>query len=144
MFKRIREEADRTASPDPWLSAAATLLEREVITEDSCVYLVELFVECLTPGAMENDPELLAVQEEMDAYLRSRGLSEDHDWFVDESPPEWRALNTRWERRDDQIKQDALRACGLAWIADIWERDPKEFSGRGAVGYYEVWGDEPW
>jgi hypothetical protein len=141
MLARIAEELARTPEPGPWIAAARTLAAQSVITENAALYLVEHFLECLTFHAIGHDPEMMRIQDGIDRVKREHGLGEDEDWYVDEGPAEWQALNADWERRDDEIQRATLRALGHGDLADLMQRDLEEYESRAEAGYYEFWGD---
>ncbi len=85
---------------------------------------------------------MLRISSEMQRIERAHGLTEDEYWTLDEAPPDWRALSEEWDRRDDAIQIATLRALGHDDIADLLAKDRREFEGAGAVGYYELWGEE--
>lgn len=141
MLIRIRHELDESVDPGPWIAAARTLAATSVITENASLYLVTIFLECITFNAVVTDPEMLRIDAEMARVRRAHGLSEDEDWYVNEGPPEWQALNVDWERRDLEIRVATLRALGQEEVAGWLERAPEEFDERSRAGNREFWGE---
>lgn len=137
---RICEELERTPEPGPWIAAARTLAARGDISTNAVYHLVEMFLDGITAHAASNDPEMLRLYGEMDRVKREHGMAEDDDWRVDEGPAEWQALNSAWDRRDDEIRVATLRRMGHDDIADVLEHDPEEFGRREESGRYDLWG----
>lgn len=142
MMSGIRAELDRERSPGPWIAAARTLAAQGRISADGVLYFVEIFLECITAHAAAHDAEMLRIYAEIDRVKRAHGLRDDEDWLVHEGPPEWRALNAAWDRRDDEIRIATLRGLGHHDIADIMARDPEDFRLRASAGLVDVWGEE--
>ncbi len=106
----------------------------------AALYLVDIFLECLTLHALEHDAEMLRLSEHMDRVKRAHGLDDDEHWYLDEAPAEWLELNAAWDRRDHALRAAALRDLGEEEPADLLERDPEGFGNRARVGYLEFWG----
>lgn len=143
MMMRITTELERAAEPNPgpWIAAARSLHARSLITENAALYLVEMFLESITFWAMDNDPEMLRLHDEIDRVKREHGLAEDEDWYLHEGPEEWRLLTEEWDRRDYALRTAALRVLGHDDIADLLERDPDDFDHRTSLGHREFWGE---
>jgi hypothetical protein len=141
-MNRIRTDLDAHPDPAPWLAAARTLSERLIISEDSWYYLAEMFTECLVYRGSAEDPELVGLYAEMQAMERAHGLTEDEHWFIDEAPPEWRALEHAWNQRADAIVNAYLRESGHADAAELRENDRRDYEGRSAKGRTDLWGPD--
>src|SRR5262245_18384759 len=61
MFGRILDDLDAKPEPGPWISAARTLSERLVISDDAFYYFVEKLTECLVLEGVNSDPELVRI-----------------------------------------------------------------------------------
>lgn len=142
MLARILDDLDLQPEPGPWLSAARTLSERLIISEDTFYYFAEKLAECLTFSASRTDPELMRLVEEMTAIERAHGLRKDQLWPTDEAPEEWRALDEAWGRRADAIVEQAWRDRGHADLADLHAQNRKEFDRRSDKGEIDLWGEE--
>src|SRR5215207_526605 len=90
MWARILDGLDAVPEPAPWISAARSLSERLMISEDAFYWFVEGFTECLVVRASETDPTLLRLREAMQEIERAHGLREDQLWEIDEAPSNWR------------------------------------------------------
>lgn len=139
---RIRREFDAKPNPGPWIAAARALHERGLISGDTVIYFVEIFLECITFQAADGDSELLRIRDAMDAIERAHGLGDDEYWRIDEAPPEWRELSAAWDARADVVSVAALRELGHADLAGELERDPRAFEERGTSGHRDLWGAE--
>jgi hypothetical protein len=141
MMGRILADLDANPEPGPWLAAARSLGDRLVISFDAVYYFAEKFTECLILSASGSDTDLLRIQGELQAIERAHGLTEDEYWRLDEAPDEWRALNDAWDARSYEIVGAALRAYGHSDLAEVYEREPKEFEHRSGKGQVDVWGE---
>jgi hypothetical protein len=141
MWARILDGLDAVPEPAPWISAARTLSERLIISEDAFYWFAEKLTECLVFHGSKHDPELLRIYDEIDQIKRDHGLGEDEDWLVGEGPEEWTALNERWNARADEIVDAALRAAGSADVADLRKNDPNRYDERVDKGRLELWND---
>jgi hypothetical protein len=141
MLQRIRQDLDAAPDPEPWLTAARTLNERLIISDDALYYFVELFTECLLYPGANRDPSLVQIHADMVAIERAHGLRENEYWRVDDAPPEWQSLNAAWERRANELVASTLRELGHADIADVAERQPDVFHKRSEKGRIDLWGE---
>jgi hypothetical protein len=139
MWARILDGLDAAPEPAPWISAARTLSERLIISEDAFYWFVEGFTECLVLHASENDPELLRLRAEMDQIEKTHGLREGEYWTLDDAPSDWRALSDEWEDRAEAIVNDALRGSGNADVAQLRESEPSVYESRVMKGGDELW-----
>ena len=145
MLKRIRDDLGANPDPAPWLNAARTIWERLLISEDSWLYLVELFTECLEEHGFRHDPELVRISSEMEAIERAHGLGEDQYWRLHEAPADWKELETAGNVRADDIVNAYLRDSGHADVADLREKHRDELDGRITKGRTDLWGaDVEW
>jgi hypothetical protein len=142
MMRRIRGDLERNPQPGPWITAARTLSERLIISEDAFYYFADMFLESIMMHASRSDPELGRLMNEIDAIERAHGLTENEAWHVNEGPPDWRALNDAWDRRADDIMVAALRENGDVDLATLREQNPDEFEARASRGYRDVWGED--
>lgn len=140
MMGRILTELEASPEPGPWIAAARALAAEGVVSADAVFYFAEHFLECITFQAVNHDPEMLRIYAEIDEVKRAHGLRDDEDWYVDDGPAEWQALNKAWDERDHELRVSTLRALGHDDLADVLERDPEEFRGREASGYFDIWG----
>lgn len=140
MMGRILTELEKTPEPGPWIAAARALAAEGLVSADAVFYFAEIFLECVTFRAVDNDPEMLRIYAEIDEVKRAHGLRDDEDWLVHDGPAEWQVLNAAWDERDRELRVLTLRAFGHHDLADVLERDPKEFRSREASGYFDVWG----
>src|SRR4051812_12096867 len=86
IFARIRDDLDARPEPGPWISAARTLSERLIISEDAFYYFTGMFVESIMYDASRNDAELVRLYDELEAIERANGLREGEAYLVDEAP----------------------------------------------------------
>lgn len=141
MLTRIRQDLDDTPEPGPWLVALRSSMECGTIGFDTLCYLSELLTECVIFQGSAHDPELVSLHDAKVAIERAAGLSEGDTWYIDQAPPEWRALNNRWNARADALATACLRANGLGDVATLWESSPRDFDGRTAQGRVDLWPD---
>ena len=139
MWARILDGLDLAPEPAPWISAARTLSERLIISEDAFYWFVEGFTECLVLHASETDPTLLEIREAMAQIERAHGLQEGEFWELNEAPTDWRALSDQWEERAEAIVNEALRGSGNADVAELRESNPSEYESRVTKGGEELW-----
>ncbi len=142
MMTRARNELDQTREPGPWIAAARTLHSEGVISENALYYLVEILLECITLHSMDHDPEMLRLAAGIDELKRAHGLRDDEEWYVDEGPPEWRALNDEWNERDRELRVQTLRSLGHDDLAVVLAGAPERFHDRESDGYFDVWGTD--
>ncbi|HEY4217707.1 MAG TPA: hypothetical protein VGM67_11255 [Gemmatimonadaceae bacterium] len=141
---RIRRDLEETPEPNPapWLSAARTLADRLIISENSLYYFAEIFTECMVFSASVADPELMRTRGEMDRVERIYGLAPGQSWPVDRAPAEWKALNDEWNARADAIVVDTLKQAGHDDLADVRANNLRDFDRRVAKGRIELFGEE--
>ena len=139
MWARILDGLDLAPEPAPWISAARTLSERLIISEDAFYWFVEGLTECLVLHASETDPTLLQLREAMQQIERAHGLREDQYWDLDNAPSEWRTLSDEWEDRAEAIVNEALRASGNADVAQMRESEPSQYQSRVTKGGDVLW-----
>jgi hypothetical protein len=141
---RIRRDLDETPHPDPapWLSAARTLSERLIISENALYYFAEIFTECMVFSATAADPELMRIRGEMDRIERFYGLAQGQGWPIDRAPPEWRSLNDEWNARANAIVVATLRNAGHDDLAETRENNLRDFDRRVAKGRIELFGED--
>ena len=141
---RIRHDLEETpeSDPAPWLSAARTLSERLIISENSLYYFAEIFTECMVFSASGADPELVRIRAEMDQVEIAYGLAEGQIWPVDQAPVEWATLNDAWNARADAIVVDTLRKTGHSDLADAREKNLRDFDRRMNKGRVELFGED--
>jgi hypothetical protein len=139
MWARILDGLDAVPEPAPWISAARTLSERLIISEDAFYWFVEGFTECLVLQASQSDPMLLQLREAMQQIERAHGLRDGEFWEMEEAPSDWRALSDEWQDRAEAIVNEALRGSGNADVAQIRESNPSEYESRVTKGGDELW-----
>jgi hypothetical protein len=139
MWARILDGLDVVPEPAPWISAARTLSERLIISEDAFYWFVEGFTECLVLQASQTDPELRELRDALEQIERAHGLREGQYWDRDDAPSDWRALSDQWENRVESIVNDALRSFGNADVAEFREKDPMKYQDRVTKGGDELW-----
>ncbi len=139
MWARILDGLDAAPEPAPWISAARTLSERLIISEDAFYWFVEGFTECLVLQAAGTDPRLRELREAMVEIERAHGMAEGQYWDLDDAPSDWRALSDQWEDRAEAIVNDALRGSGNADVAELRENDPPQYQRRVTKGGDELW-----
>ncbi len=142
MLGRILDDLDATPVPGPWISAARTLSERLIISEDTFYYFTDKFTESLIFEAMDTDAEAIALEEQMRAIERAHGLRDGEYWRLDEAPPEWLSLNDSWDARTQAIVAQYLRSTGHADVATMVVEAPDEFEARSSRGFADLWGEE--
>lgn len=140
MMERIHDDLYHSREPSPWIAAARTLAAEGQISENASLYLVEIFLECITFDAMEHDPEMLRLEAEMARIRHEHGLTEDEDFLLSEGPADWLALTKEWDLRDAEIRIARLRALGHADVAELMESRSEEFETRASEGHEEFWG----
>ena len=111
-----RELADSLQDDQPLLRALVshTQIMRDVggLTGDEAHYLIAMFTEHYTFHFPDTDPVLLELHGQMRAIEAEHGLDEDSGGFMlDEAPPEWLAVNRRWDHRLDHLWASLL--CDL-------------------------------
>lgn len=141
-LERILDDLDAAPQPAPWISAARTLSERLIVSDDTFYYFVELFTECLIAHAASDDTELCRLSEDMIAIERANGLRADQSYTVGQGPSEWESANDAWERRAFAIVASYLREHGHADVATLVAEKPEEFERRAAKGQTDLWGDD--
>jgi hypothetical protein len=139
MWARILDGLDAVPEPGPWISAARTLSERLIISEDAFYWFAEGFMECIVLHASEKDAELHELRREMVEIERAHGLTEDQYWEPEQATDDWRALDERWNRRADAIVNETLRATGNADLADVREKEPAKYLERVTKGGEGLW-----
>lgn len=139
---RILNDLDAAPAPAPWISAARTLSERLIISEDAFLYFAMLFTDCALLEESERDPELTRLADAMIVIERAHRLRDDETFVVEDAPEDWRALNESWERRADAIIAQTLRQASQSDIALLFEESRAEFDRRVEKGRTDLWGED--
>ena len=130
----IREELWRSGDVQPWTNAIQLARDLGAIGPVECYALLDIVTEHAMDAVTQTDAELRGFHGQMRAIARENGLGEEEDYFLDEAPEEWLALNRRWEHRFDQLRAEMFRRVGEPGMArDILLR-PDEFEARSAEG----------
>ena len=140
MWARIIFGIEETGDIAPWMSAARTLSERLIISEDAFYSLVHQFSEALMFYLAAADPKLQRVSADIENLKRAHGLAEDEEWHIHEGPDEWRALNDQWNARADVALDERMRAAGVGDVLEMQESDPAQFRRRVTKGSRELFG----
>lgn len=138
-FRCIELEIQATWDPEPWIAAACELEARGRISRNAVAYLADMFMDYVYEEAMEHDPDLIRLDDAIDAIERAHGRAGDYGWRTEEGPPEWRALTAAWDARIDALQAERLRAMGFRELADVLADDLDEWNRRGRAGWVEVW-----
>ena len=140
MFSRIHYDLDSTQDIGPWMNGLSTLRDRLLISEDETYYLAATLAESALYGA-QRDPDLDRMSDELKAIEAANGLSEDEGYDVDDAPDDWRALNTAWEARADEVMADWMRKAGMGDIATAFLEEPAKFEDRASAGRQRLFPD---
>jgi len=144
LHRRVLDIVMRTGDADPWIRAVQRLRESGAISAAVARFLIFQFVEMTPSVLMETDPELADISAQIDAIRRAHGLADDEDWYVDEGPPEWQALQQQWNERTDVLMSEIFQRHGEHELASMNDPsgDPLFEAGRAEMFAWEH-GEEP-
>lgn len=125
--------------PAPLIQSARILCDLGQASEDAATWFAERMLESYTQRLSGSDPELLALTAAMDDIVRREGLDpEFDDFYLDEAPADWLALNRKWDARVDAACDAQLRAAGASDFADTRSRNPRRWDAAFARGGMEL------
>jgi hypothetical protein len=115
---------------------AHALLDGGRITEDEHLLFSTFPVEHLhherwMEGAY---PEIEALSKEMEGVEQAAGLSKDQYWMINDAPPEYITLSTRYDASLDARFAEMLDQFGLTELAVLWRTDRAEYDRRRENG----------
>lgn len=142
IMRDIRARLAAGESHVPWVRAAQLARDLDVIGEDSALYLIEIFTEEAAARSIDEDPELRDLTARMQRVEDQHGLGEDEAFVVGEGPPEWEALNRRWNARFDQLHARLLESLDEPGAAAEMRRHRERYSQRTAAGWEEMIGED--
>jgi hypothetical protein len=117
-FMQSAIESGRT--PDEklaWLRAVQLLRDTNAAEENACTFLLHHLSEMISVSEIDRNARLVELSARIDAIRHDHGLTEDEDWYVDQGPPEWQALNREWEAEFDRQWRSILRRVGEEQLA---------------------------
>ncbi len=139
---RICNDLDAGSEAAPWLDAARSLRDRLVISENTYLFLADLFIDPLMVTFGETDAELQRGAAAMRVIETEHRLRPDEYWSPDDGPPEWQEHDVAWRQRANMLLVAALRERHHDEVADLLEQDPAAFETRAARGRIELWGED--
>lgn len=142
IMRDIRGRLAAGESHVPWVRAAQLARDLDVISEDAALYLVEIFTEEAAARFIDEDPELRDLTARMKRVEDEHGLGEDEAFLVGQGPPEWEALNRRWNARFDQFHAGLLESLDEPAAAAEMRRHRERYSQRTAAGWEEMIGED--
>ncbi|MGH7711091.1 MAG: hypothetical protein ACREOG_07395 [Gemmatimonadaceae bacterium] len=141
-FFGILAALDGAADVEPWIRAAHELRASGIIDDDGLVYFAAMFLECLTQGDAVSDPDLVRIQDNIDALDRQHDANDaEGDVEVDDLP-EMQALYAAYDARARVVETMCLRGLGYDALADQIERDYDWFMGASEIGAGKIFDDE--
>ena len=122
----------------PWVQAVQVARELPALEDAIAWFMIDCFCEIMFRPLIQSDALLSAISAEMEALERAHGLGEDEAFLLDEAPPEYRALSTRWDHRADALQSSMLRtysedAMALLLLRDRVRYDEMVEEGRLAI-----------
>jgi hypothetical protein len=99
-------------NPDPWIQEVRRARDAGVIGAALARFLIYTFAEAALSAVIYTDPVLSALMKRIDRIREEHGLRDDEDWHVDEGPPEWNALNRRWDVAANALINSVFRRNG--------------------------------
>lgn len=124
-----------------WMKGVQLLRDTNAITDDAANYLLNLVLDNVMLSFTQTDPELLTLSAELHAIESAYGLGDDEAFVLDSAPPDWLAINARWDHRFDAIRADVLRSVGEDDLARMLIANPDEFDNRTRLGREELIGE---
>lgn len=134
LIRRITDEIVEPAQVPKWASAIQLARDVGAVGATECYALLDIVTESAMLDLTGTDAELRRLSDGMIEIQRANGLAEDEDYYVDEAPADWLALNRQWEHRYDQLRADLFRRMGEAGMANEVLLHPDTFEGRSQEG----------
>ncbi|MCI5179687.1 MAG: hypothetical protein D3911_10310 [Candidatus Electrothrix sp. AW3_4] len=72
--------------------------------------------------------ELKRIEQDMRRVEKTHGLGDDEFWFISDSPPEYKKLNTEYTLLHEALFIDLLEEFELSELAELYRDDPEEFA----------------
>ncbi len=145
VWREIREPMEHGMSwrdVEPVMRMIQALSDAGLFSGDERFFLLASVGESVLPTRAREDPRFEEVERAMDAVRAAHGLTDEEEWFLDESPAEYQALAGEWDRiADTQM---------AAWFASLGEREMAwlvlhntlEFEARYEEGRVELRGED--
>lgn len=126
------------------LKAAQAQRDAGVLDADLALFIIYGIAERLAEDAVYADLELKKLSGKMRAVERREG-GPDGGWLLNDpdAPKDWKALNSQWVRRHEELIAAVLKRCGEDELADLVLNDQDELSRRSHAGHRLVFKDDP-
>jgi hypothetical protein len=134
LMRPIRDEIEGPADVPRWAHAIQLARDVGALGAAECHALLDIVTESAMGALTQTDVELRRLDDAMRMIATADGLSEDEDYYVDDAPAEWLALNRQWDHRFDQLHADLFRRIGEPGMADELLLRQKTFAVHSADG----------
>jgi hypothetical protein len=99
---------------------------KRAVSPGAVAYVVVMHLEKINvarfASALDNDPAMRVIFDEISAILRQHGRAEDDPWPVGEGPPDFEGLRGGYAERVDAIHAQIYEAAGQPTLAEITRR----------------------
>ena len=143
LHRRVLDIIMRTGDADPWIRVVQRLRDDGAISAAVARFLIFHFVDMTPSALMETDPQLADITARIDAIRREHGLADDEDWYVDEGPPEWQALQQQWNDRTDALMSEIFQRHGEHELVSITDPSGDPLFEAGLAEMFAWEHDEP-
>ena len=113
----IKAEIGGSSDAAPWINACRIACDLGALSDDEMLYLAYMFSEVALDPILESDPVLVALQGQLAEIRRLHGLTDDEDFFIDDAPEDWAAVNKQWDARFTRLHAQILRSAGETAMA---------------------------
>jgi hypothetical protein len=128
----------RSGDVSPWTSAIQLARDLGAIGRAEAYALLDVLTEEAIGLVTGTDARLVELEQEMREIARANGLDDDEDYYMDEAPDDWLALNRLWDQRFAQLRVELFRQIGEPAMAVEFAIRQDEFDARSREGRFAL------
>ena len=131
----------RSGDVFPWTSAIQLARDLAAIGRAEAYALLDVVTEEAIGPITQTDARLVELEQQMREIARADGLDDDDDYYLDEAPADWLALNRLWDDRLARLRVELFRQVGEPAMAIEFAIRQDEFDARsreGRIALFEI------